>query len=306
MSEEIKNYRSGFVAVIGRPNVGKSTLLNKILKQKIAAVSPKPQTTRKQQLGILTTEEAQVVFIDTPGMHIPHHKLGEYMNQAAEMALEDADLLLWIVDSTYLPTQEDRLIAERIQQIRSKPPVYLVMNKIDLVEANLMPLREKSYRELLPEMTVFHISAEREQGIAELLLAVLTVLPEGQPFYDEDQITDLYERDIAVELIREAVLNHISDEVPHAVAVRLDEYKDRGDDKAYVMATLFVERESQKGILIGKQGSMIRDIGTTARQEIEAMTGREVFLDLRVKVHKNWRNNPDALNLMGYSNREEK
>jgi len=306
MSEEIKNFSSGFVAVIGRPNVGKSTLLNKILKQKIAAVSPKPQTTRKQQLGILTTEKAQVVFIDTPGMHIPHHKLGEYMNQAAEMALEDADLLLWIVDSTYLPTQEDRLIADRIQQIRSKPPVYLVMNKIDLVEANLMPLREKSYRELLPEMTVFHISAEREQGIAELLLAVMTVLPEGQPFYDEDQITDLYERDIAVELIREAVLNHISDEVPHAVAVRLDEYKDRGDDKAYVMATLFVERESQKGILIGKQGSMIRDIGTTARQEIEAMTGREVFLDLRVKVHKNWRNNPDALNLMGYSNREEK
>ncbi|PKN87806.1 MAG: GTPase Era [Chloroflexi bacterium HGW-Chloroflexi-8] len=305
MSEEIKNYRSGFVAVIGRPNVGKSTLLNKILKQKIAAVSPKPQTTRKQQLGILTTEEAQVVFIDTPGMHIPHHKLGEYMNQAAEMALEDADLLLWIVDSTYLPTQEDRLIAERIQQIRSKPAVFLVMNKIDLVETNLMPLREKSYRELLPEMTVFHISAEREYGISELMQAVLTILPEGQPFYDEDQITDLYERDIAIELIREAVLNHLADEVPHAVAVRLDEYKDRGDDKAYVMATLFVERESQKGILIGKQGSMIRDIGTTARQEIEALTGRQVFLDLRVKVHKNWRNNPEALNLMGYSTRDK-
>ena len=305
MSEETKNYRSGFVAVIGRPNVGKSTLLNKILKQKIAAVSPKPQTTRKQQLGILTTEEAQVVFIDTPGMHIPHHKLGEYMNQAAEMALEDADLLLWIVDSTYLPTQEDRLIAERIQQIRSKPAVFLVMNKIDLVETNLMPLREKSYRELLPEMTVFHISAEREYGIPELMQAVMNVLPEGHPFYDEDQITDLYERDIAIELIREAVLNHLADEVPHAVAVRLDEYKDRGDDKAYVMATLFVERESQKGILIGKQGSMIRDIGTTARQEIEALTGREVFLDLRVKVHKNWRNNPEALNLMGYSTRDK-
>ncbi|MHB8135997.1 MAG: GTPase Era [Anaerolineaceae bacterium] len=305
MSEETKIYRSGFVAVIGRPNVGKSTLLNKVLKQKIAAVSPKPQTTRKQQLGILTTEEAQVVFIDTPGMHIPHHKLGEYMNQAAEMALEDADLLLWIVDSTYLPTQEDRLIAERIQKIRSKPAVFLVMNKIDLVETNLMPLREKSYRELLPEMTVFHISAEREYGISELMQAVLTILPEGQPFYDEDQITDLYERDIAIELIREAVLNHLADEVPHAVAVRLDEYKDRGDDKAYVMATLFVERESQKGILIGKQGSMIRDIGTTARQEIEALTGREVFLDLRVKVHKNWRNNPEALNLMGYVTRDK-
>lgn len=306
MNDEVKSFKSGFVAVIGRPNVGKSTLLNKILKQKIAAVSSKPQTTRKQQLGILTTQEAQIVFIDTPGIHIPQHKLGNYMNQVAEMALLDADLLLWIVDSSYLPTKEDRLIAERILEVKAKPTVFLVMNKIDLTDQNLLPQREQYYCELLPEMQVFHTSAAQETGISELMQAVFESIPEGQQYYDEDQITDLYERDIAIELIREAVLHHLSDEVPHAVAVRLDEYKDRGDDKAYVMATLFVERESQKGILIGKQGAMIRTIGITARQAIEELTGREVFLDLRVKVHKNWRNNPDALNLMGYTNKEEK
>lgn len=306
MNDEVKSFKSGFVAVIGRPNVGKSTLLNIILKQKIAAVSSKPQTTRKQQLGILTTQEAQIIFIDTPGIHIPQHKLGNYMNQVAEMALLDADLLLWIVDSSYLPTKEDRLIAERILEVKAKPTVFLVMNKIDLTDQNLLPQREQYYCELLPEMQIFHTSAAQETGISELIQAVFESMPEGQQYYDEDQITDLYERDIAIELIREAVLHHLSDEVPHAVAVRLDEYKDRGDDKAYVMATLFVERESQKGILIGKQGAMIRTIGTTARQAIEELTGRQVFLDLRVKVHKNWRNNPDALNLMGYTNKEEK
>lgn len=306
MNDELKSFKSGFVAVIGRPNVGKSTLLNKILKQKIAAVSSKPQTTRKQQLGILTTPEAQIIFIDTPGIHIPQHKLGNYMNQVAEMALLDADLLLWIVDSSYLPTKEDRLISERILEMKAKPTVFLVMNKIDLTDPNLLPQREQYYCELLPDMQVFYTSAAQDTGINELMLAVVGTIPEGQQYYDEDQVTDLYERDIAIELIREAVLHHLSDEVPHAVAVRLDEYKDRGDDKAYVMATLFVERESQKGILIGKQGAMIRTIGTTAREAIEELTGRQVFVDLRVKVHKNWRNNPDALNLMGYSNKEEK
>ncbi len=306
MNEEMKSFKSGFVAVIGRPNVGKSTLLNKILKQKIAAVSSKPQTTRKQQLGILTNQEAQIIFIDTPGIHIPQHKLGNYMNQVAELALLDADLLLWIVDASYLPTKEDRLISEKIQEMKTRLPVFLVMNKIDLVEPHLLPQREKNYRELLSDLRVFHLSAEMETGISELMTAVIESIPEGHQYYDEDQVTDLYERDIAIELIREAVLHHLSDEVPHAVAVRLDEYKDRGDDKAYVMATLFVERESQKGILIGKQGAMIRTIGTTARQAIEDLTGRQIFVDLRVKVHKNWRNNPDALSLMGYSNKEEK
>ncbi len=304
MSEMGSNFRSGFVAVIGRPNVGKSTLLNKILKQKVAAVSAKPQMTRKQQLGIMTTDAMQIIFIDTPGMHIAHHKLGDYMNQVAEMALNDADVLIWIVDATFLPTQEDKLIADRIMAMTSRPPVLLVLNKIDLVEKDLLESRERYYGELVPDMQIFHISAELDLGIDALLAAVVANLPEGEAYYNEDQVTDLYERDIAIELIREAVLNHLSEEVPHAVGVRLDEYKDRGEDKAYLMATLFVERESQKGIVIGKQGSMIRAIGTAARQEIEALTGRQVFLDLRVKVHKNWRNNPDALKLMGYNTQE--
>ena len=304
MSEMDANFRSGFVAVIGRPNVGKSTLLNKILKQKVAAVSAKPQMTRKQQLGILTTDSMQIIFVDTPGMHIAHHKLGDYMNQVAEMALNDADVLIWIVDATFLPTQEDKLIADRIMGMTSRPPVLLALNKIDLVEKDLLESRDRYYDELVPDMQIFHISAEFDLEIDALLAAVVANLPEGEAYYNEDQVTDLYERDIAVELIREAVLNHLSEEVPHAVGVRLDEYKDRGEDKAYLMATLFVERESQKGIVIGKQGSMIRAIGTAARQEIEALTGRQVFLDLRVKVHKNWRNNPDALKLMGYNTQE--
>lgn len=305
MSEINEEFRSGFVAVIGRPNVGKSTLLNQILNQKVAAVSAKPQMTRKQQLGILTREDYQIVFIDTPGMHIAHHKLGDYMNQVAEMALKDADVLIWIVDATFLPTQEDKLIAERIALLTSRPTILLALNKIDLVAPELLDSREKYYEELLPDMKIFRISAELNVGVENLLNSVIEELPKGQAFYNEDQVTDLYERDIAIELIRESVLNHLSEEVPHAVGVRLDEYKDRGEDKAYLMATLFVERESQKGIVIGKQGTMIRAIGTAARQEIEALTGRQVFLDLRVKVQKNWRNNPDALKLMGYATQEE-
>jgi GTP-binding protein Era len=300
MNEPEGVFHTGFVAVVGRPNVGKSTLLNNILGQKVAAVSPKPQTTRKQQLGILTLETAQVVFVDTPGMHISKHKLGDFMNMVAENALLDGDLILWIVDASFMPTQEDRLIAERINRLQPRPPVFLVLNKSDLISEDQRLLRPAQYLELVPEMDCMFTCADQNIGVQELLQRIIEKLPEGPAYYDEDQVTDLYERDIAVELIREAVLLNLSDEVPHAVGVRLDDYEDRGEDKAYMMATLFVERESQKGIVIGKKGSMIKEIGTTARKEIEEMTGRQVFLDLRVKVHKNWRNNPDALNIMGY------
>jgi len=300
MNETINEFRTGYVAVVGRPNVGKSTLLNKMLGQKIAAVSPKPQTTRKKQLGILTTETEQIIFMDTPGMHIAHHKLGDFMNQVAEITLLDGDLILWIVDASFIPTQEDRLIAERIVRINPRPPVILVLNKTDLIGEDQLKLRPAQYQDLVPDMEVMFTNANQNLGVAEVLNKIISLLPFGPPFYEEDQVTDLYERDIAVELIRESVLNHLSDEVPHAVGVRLDEYSDRGEDKAYIMATLFVERDSQKGIVIGKKGSMIRDIGMSARKEIEDLTGRQVFLDLRVKVHKNWRNNPDALSLMGY------
>lgn len=303
---EPKNYKAGFVSVIGRPNVGKSTLMNVILGQKIAAVSPKPQTTRKQQLGILTNEEAQIVFVDTPGIHVARHKLGDYMNKVAESTLTDGDLIMWIVDISVEPTEEDRLIVQKINSLSSHPEVIIIGNKIDLVSSDKNLKNQNLYTNLLPEAKYFSVSASLNLGIKELLEAIIPVLPEGEPFYDEEQITDYYERDIAVELIREAVMRHLEEEVPHAVAVRLDSYEDRGDDLAYIMATLFVERDSQKGIVIGKKGVKIKEIGQTARKEIEEMSGRRVFLDLRVKIHKNWRNNPDALNLMGYVLQEGK
>lgn len=305
-NNEPKNYKAGFVSVIGRPNVGKSTLMNVILGQKIAAVSPKPQTTRKQQLGILTNEEAQIVFVDTPGIHVARHKLGDYMNKVAESTLTDGDLIMWIVDISVEPTEEDRLIAQKINSLSSHPEVIIIGNKIDLVSSDKNLKNQNLYTNLLPEAKYFSVSASLNLGIKELLEAIIPVLPEGDPFYDEEQITDYYERDIAVELIREAVMRHLEEEVPHAVAVRLDSYEDRGDDLAYIMATLFVERDSQKGIVIGKKGVKIKEIGQTARKEIEEMSGRRVFLDLRVKIHKNWRNNPDALNLMGYVLQEGK
>ena len=305
MTEQNETFRAGFISVVGRPNVGKSTLMNCILGQKVAAVSAKPQMTRKQQLGIYTDEKVQIVFVDTPGMHVAKHKLGSMMNQVAEFALMDADLVLWIVDGSYPPKQEDKLIAERITEINNCPPILMVLNKIDLLNKEEIAEREAEFKALLPDLSLIKVSAQSGKNIQKLMAKILPFMPEGQPFYDPDQVTDFYERDIAIELIRQAVMDSLHDEVPHSVAVRLDEYKDRSGEQAYIQATLFVERDSQKGILIGRKGAMIREIGTLARKEIEEMTERKVFLELKVKVQKNWRNNPDALKLMGYGGRDK-
>ncbi|WP_299025511.1 GTPase Era [uncultured Thermanaerothrix sp.] len=302
MSQDPSFYKAGFVALIGRPNVGKSTLMNAYLGQKIAAVSPKPQTTRRRQLGILTLENAQIIFMDTPGLHIPVHKLGEYMNRVAEETLEDADVLVWLVEAHRPPGEEDRLIAQRLQQLRNAPPLILALNKVDLVSTEALPGQQAAYAQLAPQAArMILLSATTGQGREDLLQAILDFLPPHPPYYDPDQITDYYERDIAAELIREAALLHLRDEVPHAVAVRIDEYEERDENTAYIHATLFVEKESQKPIVIGKGGEMLKKIGTTARMEIEAMSGRKVFLDLHVKVNKNWRNQPEALRWLGYS-----
>lgn len=301
MEENPSTYKSGFVSLAGRPNVGKSTLINHILRQKIAAASPRPQTTQRRQLGILTTDDAQIIFIDTPGIHKPVHKLGDYMNQSAFQSLLEADVIVWLVDASESPTREDQLAAERIAEVQPMPYVILALNKTDLISPAELEDRERAFWALLPEASqALALSAVHGAGEEALLAAIIAALPEGPKYYNEDQITDLYEREIAASLIREATLLHLEQEVPHAVAVRIDEYKEREDNGAFIQATLYVERESQKGIVVGKGGSMIKKIGTTARKEIEAMSGRKVFLDLRVKVHKNWRNNPDALQQFGF------
>jgi len=294
-------FRSGFVAVMGRPNVGKSTLINSLIGQKIAAVSPKPQTTRQQQLGILTLDEAQIVFIDTPGLHKPHHKLGQFMNDEAADALGETDLILFLVDMTEItPHEEDRILIRLLDDLDEHPKVILALNKIDRVEAGELNQRSTSYEELLPEATPIKISALRADELDDLLQILISNIPEGPPFYPVDQITNLYEREIAADLIRAACLTHLRDEIPHAIAVRMDEYTERGDHGAYIRTTLFVERDSQKGIVVGQGGKMIKRIGAHARALIEAMSGRKVYLQLRVKVRKNWRNNEQALKQFGF------
>lgn len=297
----MNQYRSGFIAVMGRPNVGKSTLLNALLQQKIAAVSPKPQTTRFRQYGILTLDKAQLIFVDTPGLHRPHHKLGEYMNQDAQVALQDGDSGLLIVDgSTYPPHEEDRLILDVLEEIDPRPPMVMAINKIDRLSPDQISERRDGYQKLLPEADVIPISATRRDNLDRLIERLIQTLPEGPPLFPEDQITDLYERHIAADMIRAAAMVHLRHEVPHAIAVRIDEFKERNQEGAYIQATLFVERESQKAIVIGSGGEMIKRIGMTARKDIEGMSGRNVYLDLRVKVRKNWRNDEQMLDLFGF------
>ena len=293
-------FKSGFVSLAGRPNVGKSTLVNHIIQQKIAAASSRPQTTQRRQLGIITLEDAQIIFMDTPGIHKPVHKLGDYMNETAFQTLSDADVIVWLVDTSVTPKTEDILAAERIAAVAPLPPIILALNKTDLITPEQLEERERAYWELLPEATPLAISAVDGRGEDELLEAIITRLPEGPLYYDPDQITDLYEREIAADLVRESLLTHLEKEVPHATAVRIDEFKERDNNVAFIQATLYVERDSQKGILIGKGGSMIKKIGATARKSIEEMSGRKIFLDLRVKVNKNWRNNQSALEQFGF------
>jgi len=298
------NHKSGFIAVMGRPNVGKSTLLNRLLQQTIAAVSPKPQTTRLQQLGILTLPEGQLIFIDTPGLHFPKHKLGEFMNQDALQALEDADLAILILDGSVPPNEEDQIFGKALQELEKKPPVFLILNKIDKLDSKELQDRSAQYQALLPNTALIPISAATGDNLDQLENKILEILPEGPLLFPEDQVTDLYEREIAADLIRAGAMRLLQKELPHVIAVRMDEYKERDNGSAYIEATIFVERDSQKGIVIGEKGNMIKRIGSAARKEIVAMSGRKVFLSLRVKVRKNWRNDLNALRLFGFKKKK--
>lgn len=298
--------KTGLVAVIGRPNAGKSTLINALLGQKIAAVSPRAQTTRRRQLGILTEGETQIVFVDTPGLHSPRTKLGEYLNQEAEDAIERVDLILWMLDAADAPNEDDQRIAAMLAQMKKRPALWLLLNKIDLIPAESVPVKLQVVADLVKNAEIYPLSATRGDGKAELLKNLLAAMPEGDPEFDPEQVTDFFERDIAADLIREACLVHLRDEIPHGVNIRMDEYTERGDVGALIHATIFVERETHKGIIIGEGGNMLKKIGTTARQEIEKMSGRKVFLELRVKVEKDWRDDEFALRRFGYKLEQKK
>jgi GTP-binding protein Era len=292
------NFYSGFVAVMGRPNVGKSTLINVLIGQKVAAVSPRPQTTRRRQEGILTTNEYQIIFIDTPGVHKSHNKLGESMNLEARSALEHCDLVLFLVDASQMPTEEDRQLGSMLTTQLKPETVLLVLNKIDLIQPKNALEVQAAYHELIPRSNLLLISATRGDNRDALLKQIIAAMPVGEPFYPEEQVTDLFERDITADLIREACLNFLRYEVPHGVVVRIDEYTERNEHGVYIEATIFVERESHKGIVIGQNGQMLKKIGMAARKEIEAMNGKSVFLQLRVKVRKNWRDDEKMVKQM--------
>lgn len=291
--------KSGFTAIIGRPNVGKSTLLNKILGQKIVIATDKAQTTRKRIKGIYTTKEGQIVFIDTPGVHKPLNKLGEFLLDEAKVAVPDADLILFLVDGSEPAGKGDRWIAQNILQ--TDIPVIIVMNKVDKtkklekVEENLLTYKilfEKNY-------PVVRISAKTGRNIDTLLKNIFKALPEGEMLYPEDIVTEETMRDVTEEIIREKILLNTSDEIPHSVAVKVDRYQET-DDIDRIYATIFCETKSQKGILIGKGGSLLKKIGTEARLELEKITEKKVFLGLEVKVEKDWRKKQLSLKIFGY------
>jgi GTP-binding protein Era len=294
------DYKSGFIAVMGRPNVGKSTLINQLLGTKIAAASPWPQTTRKTQMGILTIDNAQIVFVDTPGFHQPIHKLGEKMVQEALRSVEESDLILFLVDVSQAPNEEDRLLAQALASARRSISKILALNKSDLEPNEINEQHKELYQEIVPSADAVMISSTQGDNLDALIDIIVSHLPEGPPFFPDDQLTDLYEREIAADLIREALLFNLRAEVPHSIAVRIDEFKDRDENTTYIAATLFVERDSQKGIVIGQGGEKLKKIGIEARQKIEELIGRRVYLSLRVKVRKNWRNDDASLNLFGF------
>ncbi|CVK17432.1 MULTISPECIES: GTPase Era [Sporomusa] len=293
-----ENYKSGFVAVIGRPNVGKSTLMNNLIGQKVAIMSDKPQTTRNKIMGVLTQNDAQIIFIDTPGIHKPKHKLGEYMVKEAEGSLREVEVILFVVDVTAEMGPGERYILDNLANART--PVILVVNKIDRIEKpKLFPIIEK-YTAAFNFAAVVPISALDQTNFDGLVAEIKNYLEPGPQYYPEDMITDQPERLVIAELIREKVLHLTKEEIPHAILVDIEEIVTRANEDLYVRAVIYVERDSQKGIVIGAGGRLLKDIGRMARADIENLLGSKVYLDLWVKVKKDWRNRANVLKSFGF------
>lgn len=303
-TEERQLAHSGYIAVVGRPNVGKSTLMNHILGEKIAIVSPKPQTTRLTQLGIYTEGDTQAIFVDTPGIHKPRHSLGQFMVAVAVAALRDADVILFVVDVSDKPSEEDKRVAQLIREAGS--PTLLAINKMDRVKPEDVQPNVEAYRALVPNADWTTLIAKLGDGVPEVLKRLITKLPAGPQYYPEDQLSDTAVRQIAAEIIREKVMHNTEREVPHAVAVEVDEFKERSNTLTYIGASIYVERDTQKPIIIGKGGALLKKISSEARVELETLTNTQVYLELRVKVHKDWRSDDAFLQRMGYKLRKDR
>jgi GTP-binding protein Era len=291
------DFRSGYVSIIGRPNVGKSTLLNSILGEKIAIVTPKPQTTRNKIMGIKTLPDAQIIFIDTPGIHRPRHKLGETMVRTALEALNEVDVILFMVEP-YEPGKGDRAIIDLLKRVQS--PVFLLINKIDIVKKSDILLIIDHFKGLYPFKEIIPVSAIKQDGISLLIKTIHDYLPSGPRYYPDDLITDQMERFMVSEIIREKAMDMTEEELPHSVAVEVAGWKEREDGLISISCNIYVEREGQKAIIIGKRGAMLKSIGSAARVDIEKLLNTKVFLELWVKVKKNWRNDKRLLNELGY------
>ncbi|OJF90953.1 GTPase Era [Alkalibacterium sp. 20] len=291
-------YKSGFVSIVGRPNVGKSTLLNRLVGQKIAIMSDKAQTTRNKIQGIYTTDKEQIVFIDTPGIHKPKHRLGDFMVKTALSTFNEVDVVLFLVNVTEKRGAGDNFVIEKLKHVES--PVFLILNKIDQVHPDeLLPIIE-DYNNQLDFAEIVPISAIDGNNVDHLVETIVTYLSEGPQFYPEDQVTDHPEYFIVSELIREKVLERTREEIPHSIAVVVESMQRNDDDKVEVRAVINVERKSQKGIIIGKQGKMIKDIGINARRDIEKLLGDKIYLELFVKVQSDWRDKQTNLKDFGY------
>ncbi|MCW4398159.1 GTPase Era [Lentilactobacillus parabuchneri] len=291
------DFHSGFVAIVGRPNVGKSTFLNRVIGQKIAIMSDKPQTTRNKIQGVYTTKDAQIVFIDTPGIHKPQNKLGDFMMESALSALKEVDAVLFMVNATEHRGAGDNFIIDHLKTVEK--PIYLLINKIDEISPDdIMPIIEQ-YKNALPFKDVYPISALQGNNVPELIETLVKTLPNGPQYYPADEVTDHPERFVISELIREKVLELTRQEIPHSTAVVVESIKDE-QSLLRIRATIIVERDGQKGIVIGKGGEMLKKIGTLARKDIENMMGNKVFLELWVKVVPHWRDKANLLNSYGY------